>query len=154
MASSRKPSAEDARLVMHLFELRREAEMRKARNFINYQFWPKSVEDVTRVGRALGTEQNAWLRMVFSYWEMAASLVVREVVHPGLFLDWNGEMWFVYAKLKPLLEQYRAATENPHFMTAVERVAEATAESRERLKRAEKAIARITSAATAAGKGR
>ncbi|MGH9555410.1 MAG: hypothetical protein ACRD2Y_06255 [Terriglobales bacterium] len=58
----RKPTASDAQLGLQLYDLRREAEMRKARNFINFQFNPKNADEFLQVAWAMGTEQNAHLR--------------------------------------------------------------------------------------------
>ena len=98
MAPSKKATAADADVCMKLYDLRRETEMRKARDFVNFQFQPKGIDDILTLTQALGTKENAWARQVFSFWENAASLVLNGVVHPGLFFTWNGEMVFVYAK--------------------------------------------------------
>ena len=72
MAKSRKATATDADICMKLYELRREAEMRKARNFVNFQFHSQGVNDVLELMQATGTKENAWARQVFSFWENAA----------------------------------------------------------------------------------
>ena len=98
----------DAEIAMRLYDLRRESEMRKARNFVNFEFWPRSFEEFDAVASSMDSQQNAYLRQVQSYWEMAASLVLRGTFHPGVFLDWCGEAFFTYAKFKPLLKEIRA----------------------------------------------
>jgi hypothetical protein len=97
----------DAEIAMKLYDLRREGEMRKARHFISVEFWPKTFDEFNAVASAMGETRNAYLRQVTSYWEMAASLVVRGALHPGVFLDWCGEAFFVYVKFKPLLKEIR-----------------------------------------------
>jgi len=59
MAKSRKATATDADICMKLYELRREAEIRKARDFVNFQFQPHGIDDVLKVTQALGTKENA-----------------------------------------------------------------------------------------------
>jgi hypothetical protein len=66
MAKARKATATDADLCMKLYELRREAEMRKARDFVNFQFQPKSIDDILKLMQTMGTKENAWARQVFS----------------------------------------------------------------------------------------
>ena len=110
----------DAELVLKLYDLRREDVMRKARNFIVGDFWPKSAEDVVNLANAWGSEQNAYFRQVISFWEMAASLPLRGAVNSELFADWAGEMFFVYAKMSPILKETREAMDNPGFMANVE----------------------------------
>jgi hypothetical protein len=56
-----------------LYDLRREAEMRKARNWVATQFWPQSADDYIKVASAVGTPENAWLRQVTSYWAGCAA---------------------------------------------------------------------------------
>lgn len=60
---------------MKLYDLRREAEIRKARNWW-LGFWPESTDDILKIATALGTQENAWLRQVGGYWEMASSLCI------------------------------------------------------------------------------
>jgi hypothetical protein len=136
---------------MKLYELRREAEMRKARNFINFQFQPRGVEDVLKLVQSLGTQENAWARQVFSYWENAASLVLNNIVHPGLFFSWNGEMVFVYAKFKPFLVELRQKMENPTFLAGVEKVVGSSTEARKRVDMIQKRMAKMTEKTQAAG---
>jgi hypothetical protein len=91
-------STADATVVLELYKLRQEATLRAARNFMAFQFWPKDLEELRAVSRAMGSEQNAYWRQAISYWEMAAALVLRRAVDPELFLDTNGEGIFLYAK--------------------------------------------------------
>ena len=84
---AKKATAEDARLVLKLYDLRREAEMRKARHFMTAEFWPKDADEFIKVANALGTQENAWLRQVGGYWDMAAALVLhgaRRLYRPGV----------------------------------------------------------------------
>jgi hypothetical protein len=135
---------------MKLYELRREAEMRKARNFVNFQFHPQGVNDVLKLMQATGTKENAWARQVFSFWENAASLVLNDIVHPGLFFAWNGEMVFVYAKFKPFLKELWQKMENPAFLAGVEKVVSNSPEMRKRVDTIQKRLAKMTEKAQAA----
>jgi hypothetical protein len=91
-------TAADAGVVLELYKLRQEEGLRAARKFIAFEFWPKDLEELRAVSRAPGTDKNAFWRQVMSYWEMAASLVLRGAVDPDLFLDSQGEGVFLYAK--------------------------------------------------------
>lgn len=136
-------SATDAELILKLYDLRREPEMRKARNWWLVQFWPESVDDFTKIGMAMGTQENNWLRQVSGYWNMAASLVNHGTLNPDLFLEpsFSGEMFFVYAKVRPFLKELREKMNNPRMYAAVEKVIESTQESRDFLKYVEGNIA-------------
>lgn len=91
-------SAADAGVVLELYKLRQEATLRDARKFMGMEFWPKDLEELRAVSRAMGTDKNAYWRQAMSYWEMAASLVLRGAVDPELYFDSNGEGLFLYAK--------------------------------------------------------
>jgi hypothetical protein len=146
MARARKPTQADVEICMKLYDLRRESEMRKARDFINFQFHPQSSEDVLNLMQSLGTPQNAWMRQVFSYWENAASLIVNGAVHPGLFLSWNGEMIFVFAKFEPYLKEMRKLMDYPEFLGAMEKAINGSPEMKKRLVRVRKMQAQMAAA--------
>lgn len=114
----------DAELILKLYDLRREAEMRKARNWWLTGFWPENVDEFTKVGMALGTQENNWMRQVAGYWEMAASLVLHGALNEDLFLEgsFSGEMFFIYAKVHPLLAELREKFQNPNMMGNIEKV--------------------------------
>jgi hypothetical protein len=91
-------AAADGEIVMRLYDLRREETLRKARHFMVFGFNPKSLDELRAVSRDVSSAENALWRQTLSYWEMAASLVLRGVVDPNLFLDSNGEGIVIYAK--------------------------------------------------------
>jgi len=133
---SRKPTTADAQLILQLYDLRREAEIRKARNWWTVNFWPATAEDFIKVASALGTQENAWFRQVAGYWDMASSLVLHGTIHPDLFLEGgvSGEMFFIYAKLQPFLKEAREKMQSPGLFRNVETVIMRSKTGRERLK--------------------
>ena len=88
----------DAELVLRLYELRREETLRQARRFMVFEFNPKTLEELRAVSRDPAAEKNVCWRQTLSYWEMAASLVLRGAVDAELFLDSNAEGILLYAK--------------------------------------------------------
>lgn len=140
---AKKPTIADAELVLKLYDLRREPEMRKARNWALIQFWPESVDDCMKVGSALGTQENAWLRQVNGYWDMAASFVVRGALNPDLFLEGgsSGEMFFFFCKIHPFLKELREKMQSPKYLANVEKAILMTKESRERFEMLKKLVA-------------
>jgi hypothetical protein len=139
-ATSGCATAADAQIILQLYDLRRDREMRQARHFISAEFWPESAEETLRLARAYPSPENTWLRQVTSYWEMAASFVLRGALHEGLFYDASGEMYCVYAKFRPYLSEIRQKL--PYFLLTVEKVVMNTPEGRKRLERLEKRLAR------------
>ena len=71
-----KATAKDAQLILQLYDLRREVELRKARSWWLGEFWPNGADDFMKVAYTMGTQENNWLRQVPSYWSMAASFVL------------------------------------------------------------------------------
>lgn len=133
----------DAELILRLYDLRRETEMRKARNWFAGEFWPRSFSDLEQTMMQFDSPQSHWLRQVMSYWDTAAALVVRGTLHPGLFYDTCGESWFVYAKLKPFLQEARTRF-SPEFLANLEKVVEGSSEGRERLQHMQENIAQFS----------
>jgi len=101
-------TAADGELILKLYELRTEAVMRKARAWITGEFWPATADEFFAVQYDSGSEKNAWLRQVVTYWEMAASLVLHGALSADLFVDCNPEPFFILAKLTPILPEIHA----------------------------------------------
>jgi hypothetical protein len=138
-----KPTAADAELILKLYDLRREAEIRKARNWWTVTFWPQSADDFMKVSTAMGTPENNWMRQVLGYWGMASSLVHHGALNRELFLEpsFCGEMVFVYLKLKPFLKELREKMKNQEFLAGIESLIMSTKKSREFVKRMEANLA-------------
>lgn len=132
----KKTSAKDAEIILRLYELRRESEMRKARNWWLMEFSPRSADDFLKVAWALGTPENNWLRQVSSYWAMAASFVLQGALDEDLFLrpGFSGEMFVVFGKVYPFLAELRQKLDDPEVFLDVEKVIASTKWGRERLK--------------------
>ena len=103
----------DAEIILKLYQLRTEAEMRKARAWMTGEFWPATAEEFFAVAENPGNPHNAWLRQVLTYWEMAAAMVLHGAVSAELFVDCNGEGFFLMAKFSHILEAIRE--KNPTF---------------------------------------
>jgi hypothetical protein len=133
---SKKATATDAQLIMQLYDLRREAEMRKARAWWFTEFWPQSADDFMKVAGTLGSQENNWLRQVGGYWSMAASFVLQGALNEDLFIQpaVSGEMVFVFAKVQPFLKELREKIGDPQLFGNIEKVINGSKFGRERLK--------------------
>jgi hypothetical protein len=133
---SKKATASDAQLILQLYDLRREAEMRKARSWWLGEFWQQSDDDYTKVAGAMGSQENNWLRQVIGYWSMAASFVLHGALNEDLFLQpaVSGEMYFVFAKIHPFLKELRQKSGDPHMFGNIEKVITNSKFGRDRLK--------------------
>lgn len=137
---SSKATAQDAELILKLYDLRREPTMRKARDFMATQFWPQNYDQFKAVVSAFGTEQNAWLRQVWTYWDMAAAMVLKGAINEDLFFETSGEPYFYYAKFKPFIDQTRKDFNSPEFMANIETLVNKTPQAKDRVKRLEARI--------------
>jgi hypothetical protein len=137
-----KATAHDAQVVLKLYDLRREAEMRKARDWFTVEFWPQSAGDILKVANAFPSQENAWMRQVGGYWDMAASLVLHGAVNEELFLQpgISGEMFFIFAKIHPFLKEIREKMNNPEAFANIEKVATGSKTARKRLERVSKNV--------------
>lgn len=96
--------AESAELILKLYDLRREAVMREARQWFA-GFNPQSAQEVADT---LAGKNSVYFRMVTSYWDMAATFVNQGAIDELMFNEANAEHVFVFAKIEPLLEELRA----------------------------------------------
>ena len=131
MAKKSVATHHDAQLILELYALRREERMRAARDWFIQKFSPKSVSDVRALGA--GTAENASYRMVTTYWDMAASFIAQGILDADLFLESGGEMLVVWAKLEEIVPEIRREM-NPRLLVNVEKVIQASASARERVK--------------------
>jgi hypothetical protein len=123
---------EEAGLILKLYELRREDTMRKARDWYFREFNPESIADFTE---AMFGEHSGHLRMVVSYWDMAAALVNDGAISLDLFTNTNGEHIGVFSKIEPLLAEIRSAYA-PQFAVNLEKLIDATPDGRNRAAKA------------------
>lgn len=137
----------DADLVLKLYDLRRESELRKARTFIG-EFEPKTIDDVKAISNWEHPE-NAHFRQVMSYWGMVADFVTRGLLHPEMFAAHCGEAVFIYAKFEPLLAQIRAEV-NPMFLANVEAAIKSHPAPQAKLTQIRDMFARMAAAAATA----
>jgi len=110
---------ESADLLLKLYDLRREAVLRKARAWFRDEFRPRTAEDVLEAYRG---KRSAYYRMVTTYWGMAATLVLHGAIDEQMFADANGEHIMVYARLRPFLTELRTLLNNPGYLEKLEQV--------------------------------
>lgn len=115
---------DDANLVLRLYELRREEKLRRAREWFAAKFHATALEEVNQ-SAPMGSEENAYMRMVISYWEMATSFVTSGILNEELFFKTNGECMFVWERVRGLLPAMRAMNKNPNAWINLETVGNA-----------------------------
>jgi hypothetical protein len=116
----KKPTAEDAKVILQLYDLRRDPVMRAARKFMVTEFWPQSYDEFKAVLTGYGTEPNAYLRQVLTYWDMAAAMVLQGAINEELFFATSSEPYFLFCKFGSFLPQARKDFVNPEFALNLE----------------------------------
>ena len=110
---------ESADLILKLYDLRREEKMREARNWI-FMFNPTNVDEYWQT--MMDPQVGGYLRMVTSYWDMAASMVNHGAIDAEMFNDTVGEHIMVFAKIQPILAELRERFQNPKAFQHLEKV--------------------------------
>ena len=129
---STKPTHEQGQLHLQVYDLRREAKLRQAREWFFKNYFVETVEDARRVAPP-GTENGALAMMVITYWEQTCALLNYGLLHEDLFFETSGEFFGVWERVKGVVPQFRQAFANPQFLAHLEKAAqrfEAWSESR------------------------
>jgi len=100
------PTHEQAKLQLELYDLRREAKMRQARDWFFKNYWVDTIEDSHKLAAPM-TENGAYVMMVLSYWEQACSMLNYGLLHEDLFFENNGEFFGVFERVRGVLPQFR-----------------------------------------------
>lgn len=133
---------EEAGLILKLYELRREEKMRAARDWVFMEFNPQTLEEYNA---AVFGEHSAKVRMVLSYWDMAAALVNDGAISKELFTSANGEQIIVFSKVELLLGEIRKDY-GPNFASNLEKLIDATPDGRKRAAGARERMKKIRAA--------
>ncbi|HEV8578453.1 MAG TPA: hypothetical protein VGX68_05165 [Thermoanaerobaculia bacterium] len=134
-------SSQAASTLLKLYELRTEPTLRQARAWFVFEFHPSTPQDVLAAWLGPGHE-SAPYRMVTTYWDMAASLVVQNAIPAEMFNAANTEHVVLYAKLRPFLGDVRGLTKYPDYLIHLERVVEMMPQAEERIAIFERYLAR------------
>jgi hypothetical protein len=119
-----KATYDDVKLILQLYEMRREARLREARRWFTASFKAKTYDDFTALCPP-GGEPNASYRMVTTYWEMVASFLTSGVLNPELFYQSGRELLFVWERVRDIVPSVRDAFKNPRELKNLEDAATA-----------------------------
>ena len=127
--------------LLKLYELRTEATLRQARAWFVFEFHPSTPQDVLAAWLGPG-HASAPYRMVTTYWDMAASLVVQDAIPAEMFNAANTEHVVLFAKLRPFLAEVRTIAKFPDYLSHLERVVGMMPQAEERIAMFERYLAR------------
>ncbi|HXN71977.1 MAG TPA: hypothetical protein VN861_05420 [Candidatus Acidoferrales bacterium] len=120
---STKPTHEQAQLHLQVYDQRREARLRQAREWFFKNFFADTLEEAMKIAPP-GTEQGAFYMMVVSYWEQACALLNYGLLHEDLFFETSGEFFGVWERVKPATPQARERFVNKQFLANLEKAAQ------------------------------
>jgi hypothetical protein len=110
---------EQVNLMLRLYDIRREPRLREAREWFLTHFNATNGEEMMKLVPP-GSQENAFMRMVISYWEMVAGIVNRGLIDEDLFFESTGEQWAVWERMKPIMPVWRQMFKNPHIFEQTE----------------------------------
>jgi len=118
-----KPTHEQAQLHLQVYDLRREARLRQARDWFQQSYNAETFEDAMKLMQP-GSESSTYTGMVIGYWEQACALLNYGLLHEGLFFETSGEFFNVWEKLKKVLPEFREKFGDKHMLENLEKAAE------------------------------
>lgn len=118
-----KPTNEQAQLHLQVYDLRREARLRQARDWFQQNYTAQTFDEANRLAPP-GTEQNAFVGMVIGYWEQACALLNYGLLHEELFFETSGEFFGVYEQVKKVLPEFRQKFGDQYLLANLEKAAE------------------------------
>jgi hypothetical protein len=138
---------QQAELILHLYELRRETVMREARSYVGGEFLPGSAKELVEIVSA-GGKHTSFVLQVYGYWDMVAAFVEHGALDATLVYNTCQEMYFQYAKIQPYLAEFRRQMNLPEWMISIEHVIEGSKAGRARLQTMQKSLAAMAEVRT------
>jgi hypothetical protein len=118
-----KPTHEQAQLQLQVYDLRREARLRQARDWFQQNYKAETFDEAMRLA-PMGTEQGAFVGMVIGYWEQACALLNYGLLNEDLFFETNGEFFGIWEQLKPVVPEFRERFGDPYMLSNLEKAAQ------------------------------
>jgi len=117
-----KPTHEQAQLHLQVYDQRREAKLRQARDWFAKNYIVNSIDDAMRIA-PMGSENGTYVGMVIGYWEQTCALLNYGLLHEDLFFETSGEFFGVWGALKPVVPAFRELFANKQILTHLEQAA-------------------------------
>lgn len=116
------PTHEQAQLHLQIYDQRREARMREARDWFFKNYHAETLEDAMRIA-APGTEGGAFVGMVLNYWEQACALLNHDLLHEDLFFETSGEFFGIWELAKAVVPKSREKLAYKPYLAHMEKAA-------------------------------
>jgi hypothetical protein len=122
---------EGVELMLRLYDLRREPQLRKARNWYLENFYPRSLEEIER-NYPPGSTEETYIKMVLTFWDMVAGILNRGLMDQSLFFENNGEMWVTWDRIRHLVPAWRSSHKSLALFRNMEDACKRSEEVREK----------------------
>jgi len=116
------PTHEQGVLQLKLFDLRREARLRQARDWFSKNYFADNFDEAMKIA-PMGTEAGTFYMMVVSYWDQTCAYLNHGLLNEELFFETSGEFFFVWERVKPAIKEGRKRFSNPLFLANLEKAA-------------------------------
>lgn len=117
-----KPTHEQAQLQLQLYDLRREARLRQARDWFFKNYHAENLDEGMKIAPP-GTENSTFLMMVLGYWDQACAMLNYGLLHEDLFFETGGEFFGVWEEVKAMIPEARKRFVNNAFLANMEKAA-------------------------------
>ena len=117
------PTFEQAQLHLQVYDQRREARLRQARDWFQQNYKAETVDEAMRLAPP-GTENGVFVGMVMGYWEQACALLNYGLLHEDLFFETSGEFFGVWESLKPVAPEFRERFGDKNLLANLEKAAQ------------------------------
>jgi len=117
-----KPTHEQGKLQLELYDLRREAKLRQARDWFVKNYFVDNVDDAMRIA-PFGSEGGTFFMMVVSYWDQACAYLNYGLLHEDLFFETSGEFFGIWERVKPVVPEFRERFKSQGFLSNLEKAA-------------------------------
>lgn len=118
-----KPTHEQAQLQLQIYDMRREAKIREARDWFFKNYFVETVDDAMRIA-APGSESGIFVGMVLGYWEQVCAMLNYGLLHEDLFFETTGEFYGIWERCKPIVGQVRERFAYNGYLANMEQVAQ------------------------------
>lgn len=125
------PTHEQAQLHLQVYDLRREARLRQARDWFQQNYNVETFDEAMKLAPP-GTENGVFVGMVLGYWEQACALLNSGLLNEDLFFETSGEFFAVWEALKPVVPEFRERFANKNALLNLEKTAKRFEEWSER----------------------
>jgi len=117
-----KPTHEQAKLQLELYDMRRETRLRQGRDWLMKNYFADNLDEAMKLAPP-GSENGQLLFMTLTYWDQACAMLNYGLLHEDLFFETSGEFYGVWERVKPMVSQFRERFAASLFLHNLEKAA-------------------------------